>query len=109
MTEALWRHALGFLDRHGARAGQHWEELYEFSDKTGILERHKQLLARPGHSAEVRHPRTGTGGPRLYLASELVQPRFGAHLRGHARASSNSVNCDHPPIDYPSYIVKLQL
>ena len=53
MTEALWRHALGFLDRHGARAGQHWEELYEFSDKTGILERHKQLLARPGHSAEV--------------------------------------------------------
>ena len=71
MTEALWRHALGFLDRHGARAGQHWEELYEFSDKTGILERHKQLLARPGHSAEVRHPRTGTGGPRMYLASEL--------------------------------------
>lgn len=73
MTEALWRHALGFLDRHGARAGQHWEELYEFSDKTGILERHKQLLARPGHSAEVTkhlhqlillyqyqdHPRTG--------------------------------------------------
>lgn len=59
MTEALWRHALGFLDRHGARAGQHWEELYEFSDKTGILERHKQLLARPGHSAEVRHPRNG--------------------------------------------------
>ena len=79
MTEALWRHALGFLDRHGARAGQHWEELYEFSDKTGILERHKQLLARPGHSAEVRHPRTGNGGLRLYLASELVQPRLGAH------------------------------
>ena len=80
MTEALWRHALGFLDRHGARAGQHWEELYEFSDKTGILERHKQLLARPGHSAEVKLlaiapiPRPFTGDPRLYLASELVQP-----------------------------------
>ena len=53
MTEELWQHALAFLDRHGPRAGEHREELYEFADKTGILERHKQLLARPGHETQV--------------------------------------------------------
>ena len=53
MTEELWQHALAFLDRHGSKAGEHMDELYEFADKTGILERHKQLLARPGHSNEV--------------------------------------------------------
>ena len=53
MTEELWQHALAFLDRHGPRAGEHMDELYEFADKTGILERHKQLLARPGHETQV--------------------------------------------------------
>ena len=54
MTEELWQHALGFLDRYGSeKVGDHREELYDFADKTGILERHKQLLARPGHSNEV--------------------------------------------------------
>ena len=54
MTEELWQHALQFLDRHGSQGvGEHRGELYDFADKTGILERHKQLLARPGHSKEV--------------------------------------------------------
>ena len=29
------------------------DELYEFADKTGILERHKQLLAKPYHDSQV--------------------------------------------------------
>ena len=53
MTEDLWQHVLSFLDKYGAKVGDHWEELYEFADKTGILERHKQLLEKPGHSNEV--------------------------------------------------------
>ena len=53
MTEELWKHALAFLDKHGSKAGEHMDELYEFADKTGILERHKQLLARPGHETQV--------------------------------------------------------
>ncbi len=31
------------------------DELYEFADKTGILERHKQLLAKPYHDSQVRN------------------------------------------------------
>ncbi len=31
------------------------DELYEFADKTGILERHKQLLAKPFHDSQVRY------------------------------------------------------
>ena len=47
MTEALWQHVLGFLDRYGSEGvGEHREELYHFADQTGILERHRQLLAR---------------------------------------------------------------
>ena len=54
MTEALWQHVLGFLDRHGSEGvGEHREELYQFADQTGILERHRQLLARPGHGNEA--------------------------------------------------------
>ena len=53
MVEELWQHALSFLDKYGVGVGEHWDELYEFADKTGILERHKQLLARPGHTSEV--------------------------------------------------------
>ena len=51
----MWQHALRFLDKYGVEVGEHWDELYEFADKTGILERHKQLLTRPGHSSEVRY------------------------------------------------------
>ena len=29
------------------------EELYEFADHTGILERHRQLLAKPFHENQV--------------------------------------------------------
>ena len=29
------------------------EELYQFADQTGILERHKQLLAQPFHEDQV--------------------------------------------------------
>ena len=51
----MWQHALRFLDKYGVEVGEHWDELYEFADKTGILERHKQLLTRPGHSSEVSY------------------------------------------------------
>ena len=54
MTEELWQHALRFLDRYGSEGvGDHREELYDFADQTGILERHRQLLDRPGHSDEA--------------------------------------------------------
>ena len=55
MTEDLWQHALQFLDKYRLD-GQHYpvEELYQFADKTGILERHRQLLAKPFHDNEVR-------------------------------------------------------
>ena len=54
MTEELWQHALSFLDRYGSEGvGEHREELYDFADQTGILERHRQLLERPGHSDEA--------------------------------------------------------
>ena len=54
MTEELWQHALRFLDRYGSEGvGEHREELYDFADQTGILERHRQLLDRPGHSNEA--------------------------------------------------------
>ena len=53
MTEELWQHALRFLDRWGEGVGEHREELYDFADQTGILERHRQLLDRPGHSDEA--------------------------------------------------------
>ena len=46
MADELWQHALQFLDCDSSRPV---EELYQFADKTGILERHKQLLALPGH------------------------------------------------------------
>ena len=52
------------ITRHGARAGEHLPELYEFADKTGILERHKQLLARPGHETQVMEKQICT--PVLY-------------------------------------------
>ena len=29
------------------------EELYEFADNTGILERHRQLLSKPFHESQV--------------------------------------------------------
>ena len=53
MTEELWQHVLRFLDKYGNTVGDHMEELYEFADKTGILERHKQLMCKPGHSSET--------------------------------------------------------
>ena len=54
MTEELWQHALSFLDRYGSEGvGEHREELYDFADQTGILERHRQLLERPGHRDEA--------------------------------------------------------
>ena len=54
MTEELWQHALRFLDRYGSEGvGDHREELYDFADQTGILERHRQLLDRPGHNDEA--------------------------------------------------------
>ena len=43
-----------FLDKYGNKVGNHMDELYEFADKTGILERHKQLLARPGTELQQR-------------------------------------------------------
>ena len=61
MTEDLWHHALQFLDKYRADA-LHYpiEELYQFADQTGILERHRQLLAKPFHDHEVRYcNRTG--------------------------------------------------
>ena len=30
------------------------DELYEFADHTGILERHRQLLAKPFHENQVQ-------------------------------------------------------
>ena len=33
------------------------EELYQFADQTGILERHKQLLAQPFHEDQVTSER----------------------------------------------------
>ena len=63
MTEELWQHALGFLDRYGSqKVGEHREELYDFADKTGILERHRQLLARPGHDDKVKGEEEEEGG-----------------------------------------------
>ena len=53
MTEELWQHVLSFLDKYGNTVGDHMEELYEFADKTGILERHKQLMCKPGHNSET--------------------------------------------------------
>ena len=32
------------------------DELYEFADHTGILERHRQLLAKPFHENQVHTP-----------------------------------------------------
>ena len=56
MTADLWHHALQFLDKYRADGGASAypiEELYQFADQTGILERHKQLLAKPFHDHEV--------------------------------------------------------
>eukprot|EP00092_Neocalanus_flemingeri_P000845 GFUD01000902.1.p1 GENE.GFUD01000902.1~~GFUD01000902.1.p1 ORF type:complete len:1362 (-),score=529.35 GFUD01000902.1:116-4201(-) len=54
MTEDLWHHALQFLDKYRADALNYpIEELYQFADQTGILERHRQLLAKPFHENEV--------------------------------------------------------
>jgi len=54
MVSELWHHALQFLDKYGADARSYpIEELYSFADQTGILERHKQLLAKPFHHKEV--------------------------------------------------------
>ena len=54
MTSLLWDHALQFLDKYRADARSYpIEELYQFADQTGILERHKQLLAKPFHNKEV--------------------------------------------------------
>ena len=54
MTSLLWDHALQFLDKYRADARSYpIEELYQFADQTGILERHNQLLAKPFHNKEV--------------------------------------------------------
>ena len=54
MTSLLWDHALQFLDKYRADARSYpIEELYQFADQTGILDRHKQLLAKPFHNKEV--------------------------------------------------------
>merc|ERR1712080_227882 len=54
MTEDLWYHALKFLDRYRTDV-RHYDisELYEFADETGILERHKQMLAQPFQDSQV--------------------------------------------------------
>ena len=38
------------------------DELYEFADHTGILERHRQLLAKPFHENQVRSNCTKMAG-----------------------------------------------
>lgn len=53
MTEDLWYHALLFLDRYRTKPKKsnnnknEIEDLYEFVDPTGILEKHKQILFQP--------------------------------------------------------------
>lgn len=48
MTDALWYHALTFMEDYRTSGnGYNIEELYSFSDETGILERHKQMLLQP--------------------------------------------------------------
>lgn len=54
MTEPLWQHALQFLEKHLEDAQSYPpEHIYMFADNTGILERHRQLLAKPLHNNEV--------------------------------------------------------
>jgi len=54
MTEDLWYHALKFLDRYRTDVRSYdISELYEFADETGILERHKQMLAGPFQDSQV--------------------------------------------------------
>ena len=111
MTEELWQHALRFLDRYGSEGvGEHREELYDFADQTGILERHRQLLDRPGHSDEadmkimyyelikmlISHDTAGHTGPgqasqemRVRLQSYLNQ-RFLKDLETIKRQSNTS-------------------
>jgi len=55
MTEDLWHHALRFLDRYRTDYESHdISELYEFADKTGVLDRHRQLLSQPFNENRVR-------------------------------------------------------
>jgi len=54
MVEELWYHALMFLDMY--RTGDHSchiDDLYQFTDKTGILDGHKQSLAQPYDDNQV--------------------------------------------------------
>jgi len=54
MVEELWYHALLFLDKY--RTGPEScdiKELYQFSDRTGILTTHQQCLAQPYEDSQV--------------------------------------------------------
>jgi len=54
MTEDLWYHSLKFLDKYRTDVGNYdIEELYQFTDKTGILDRHRQLLIKPFKEHQV--------------------------------------------------------
>merc|ERR1712226_1403757 len=53
-VEDLWYHALKFLDKYRTDVGSYdISELYEFADKTGILERHRQMLSQPFQESQV--------------------------------------------------------
>jgi len=54
MTEDLWYHSLKFLDKYRTDVRNYdIEELYQFTDKTGILERHKHMLIKPFKEHQV--------------------------------------------------------
>merc|ERR1712112_63507 len=54
MTEELWYHALKFLDKYRTDVRTYdISELYEFADRTGILERHKHMLNQPFQENQV--------------------------------------------------------
>ena len=113
MTEELWQHALSFLDRYGSEGvGEHREELYDFADQTGILERHRQLLERPGHSDEadmkimyyelikmlISHDTPGGGEARQEMTVRLqkyLNQRFLRDLETIKRQSNSNNNSNN--------------
>merc|ERR1711892_971308 len=54
MTDDLWHHALQWLDKYRTDVHNYdIDELYQFADKTGVLDRHRQLLSQPFHENQV--------------------------------------------------------
>ncbi len=52
---AFWGVTNSCWPNHSTTIGWDIDEIYKFADKTGILERHKQLLAKPFDDSQVRY------------------------------------------------------